>query len=65
MLDCRLIDTPIDPNVKLLFQGEPLEDSGRYQRLVSRLNYHIVTKLDITFALSIVSQFMRASCDSH
>ncbi|PNX62010.1 putative copia-type protein, partial [Trifolium pratense] len=54
MLDCLPIDTPMDPNVKLLpSQGEPLKDPGRYRRLVGRLNYLTVTRLDITFAVSI------------
>jgi hypothetical protein len=65
MLDCRPIDTPMDPNVKLLFQGEPLKDLGRYRRLVGRLNYQYVTRPNITIAVNIVSQFMRAPCDSH
>ena len=31
MLDCKPIDTPMDPNVKLVpGQGEPLNDLGRY-----------------------------------
>ena len=30
MLDCKPIDTPMDPNVKLVLgQGESLEDPGR------------------------------------
>ncbi|RVW25906.1 Retrovirus-related Pol polyprotein from transposon RE2 [Vitis vinifera] len=34
MLDCKPIDTPMDPNVKLVpGQGEPLGDPGRYRRL--------------------------------
>lgn len=66
MLDCRPIDTPMDPNVKLLpGQGELLKDPGRYRRLVGRLNYLTVTRPDITFAVSIVSQFLNAPCDTH
>ncbi|RVX08874.1 Retrovirus-related Pol polyprotein from transposon RE2 [Vitis vinifera] len=35
MLDCKPVDTPMDPNVKLVpGQGEPLGDPGRYRRLV-------------------------------
>ncbi|RVW40090.1 Retrovirus-related Pol polyprotein from transposon RE2 [Vitis vinifera] len=35
MLDCKPVDTPMDPNVKLIpGQGEPLADLGRYRRLV-------------------------------
>ena len=31
MLDCKLVDTLMDPNVKLVpGQGEPLQDPGRY-----------------------------------
>ena len=31
MLDCKPINTPMDPNVKLVLrQGEPLRDPGRY-----------------------------------
>ncbi|RVW76736.1 Retrovirus-related Pol polyprotein from transposon RE2 [Vitis vinifera] len=33
MLDCKPVDTPMDPNVKLVpGQGEPLGDPGRYRR---------------------------------
>ena len=40
MLECKPIDTPMDPNVKLVpGQGEPLRDPGRYRRLVGKLNY--------------------------
>ncbi|RVX07024.1 hypothetical protein CK203_030453 [Vitis vinifera] len=36
MLDCKPVDTPMDPNVKLIpRQGEPLGDPGRYRRLVA------------------------------
>jgi hypothetical protein len=64
MLDCRPSDTPMDPNVKLLpDQGEPLKDPEKYRRLVGRLNY--LTKSDISFAVSVASQFLHAPCDSH
>ena len=40
MLDCKLIDTPMDSNVKLVLEwGEPLRDPRRYRRLVGKLNY--------------------------
>ncbi|XP_073219500.1 secreted RxLR effector protein 161-like [Cicer arietinum] len=66
MLDCRLRDTPMDPNVKLLpGQGEPLQDPGRYRRLVGKLNYLTLNRPNITFVVSVVSQFLSAPCDSH
>ena len=56
MLDCKLIDTPMDPNVKLVTgQGELLRDPGRYQRLVGKLNYLTITQPDIFFLVSVVS----------
>ena len=49
MLDCKPINTPMDPNVKLVLgQGEPLRDLGRYQRLVGRLNYFTITRPNIS-----------------
>ena len=45
MLDCKPVDTPMDPNVKLIpKQGESLRDLGRYRRLVGRLNYPTITR---------------------
>lgn len=66
MLDCRPTDTPMGPNVKLLSEhGKSLKDPGRYQCLMDKLNYLTVTKPNITFAVSIVSKFLNAPCDSH
>ena len=32
MLDCKSVNTPMDPNVKLVpGHGEPLRDPGRYR----------------------------------
>ena len=50
MLDCKPIDTPMDPNVKLVpGQGEPQRDPGKYRRLVGRLNYLTITRSNIFF----------------
>lgn len=58
MLDCRPIDTLMDPDAKLLMgQGRLLKDPRRYQRLMGRLNHLTVTRPNITFVVSIVSQF--------
>ncbi|RVW15373.1 Retrovirus-related Pol polyprotein from transposon TNT 1-94 [Vitis vinifera] len=46
-------------------QGEPLGDPGRYWRLVGKLNYLTITRPDISFLVSVVSQFLQSSCDSH
>ena len=66
MLNCKSVDTPMDPNVKLVpEQGEPLRDQGRYQRLVRKLNYLTITQLDISFLMSVVSQFLQSPYNSH
>ena len=66
MLDYKLVDTPMDPNVKLVpGQGEPLRYPGRYRRLEGRLNYLTITRPDISFPVSIVGQFLQSPCDSH
>ena len=66
MLDCKLVDTPMDPNIKLTpGQGEPLGDSRRYRRLVGKLNYLTITRSNISFPESVVSQFLQSPCDSH
>ena len=56
MLDCKPVDTAMDPNVKLVpGQGESLVDPGRYRRLVGKLNYLTITRPDISFPISVVS----------
>ena len=66
MLDCKLVDTPMDPNIKLVpGQGEPLRDPGRYRRFGGKLNYLTITQPDISFPVSIVSQFLQPPCDCH
>ena len=66
MLDCKPVDTPMDLNVKLVSgQGGPLSDSGRYRRLVRKPNYLTITRSNISFPTSVVSQFLQSPCDSH
>ena len=66
MLDCKPVDISMDLNVKLeLGQGEPLRDPRRYRRLVGKLNYLAITRSDISFPVSTVSQFLQSPCDSH
>ena len=66
MLDYKPVDTPMDPNVKLVpSQGELLRDLGRYRRLVGKLNYLTITRPNISFPVSVVSQFLQSPCDSH
>ena len=66
MLRCRPASTPIDPNLKLSAEsGELLLDPSVYQRLVGCLIYLMNTRLDHTFAVSVVIQFMHSPHTSH
>ncbi|KAF3662271.1 hypothetical protein FXO37_12543 [Capsicum annuum] len=47
------------------WKGEPLSDPGRYRRLVGKLNYLTVTRPDMFFPVSVVSQFINSPSDSH
>lgn len=66
MLDCKPVDTLMNPTVKLIpNQGEPYLDLGRNWRLVGKFNYLTMTRLNISFVVSVVSQFLNFPCDSH
>lgn len=58
---CKPSDTPTDPNHRFIADmGERLIDVGRYQCLVGCLIFLTLTKPYITYAVSVVSQFMDA-----
>ena len=65
MTNCRPIDSPMDPNQKLMSdqgepfpdQGEPFPDPERYRRLVGKLIYPKITRPDLSFVVGVVSQF--------
>ena len=60
LLVSKPVETPMDPNVKLYEdQGELLSNPERYCRLVGKLNYLTITRPDISFVVSVLSQFMK------
>ena len=60
LLGSKPVETPMDPNVKLYEdQGELLFNPERYRCLVGKLNYLTITRPDISFAVSVLSQFMK------
>ena len=66
LLSAKPIETPMDPNAKLLpNQGEPPSDTGRYRKLVGRLSYLTITCLDISFVVNVVSQFLNSPHEGH
>ncbi|XP_071920701.1 uncharacterized protein [Coffea arabica] len=66
MSNAKPAETPMDPNIKLFpGQGEPLKNPGKYHRLVGRLNYLTLIRPDISFSVSVISQFLDSPCDTH
>ncbi|TXG69098.1 hypothetical protein EZV62_004033 [Acer yangbiense] len=65
-LGCRSARTPMEQNLKLNAEdGEPLQDLAVYRRLIGRLIYLSITRLDILFAVNILSQFMQTPRKTH
>lgn len=57
---------PMVPNTQLVKEdGELFEDPEKYRRLVGKLNYLTLTRPDITYSVSIVSQFMSSPTVRH
>ena len=64
-LGAKPASTPMIPNLQLTKEGELLEDPGRYRRLVGKLNYLTVTRPDIAYSVSVVSQYMSNPTVNH
>ena len=65
MMDAKPAPTPLDSKLKLDTTSEPLQSLQYYQHLVGRLIYLTITRPDITYAVSLVSQFMHAPTSFH
>ena len=66
LLGCKMVETPIDLNLKLqLAKVEEVKDREQYQKLVGKLIYLSHTQPDIAFAVSMVSQFMHSLGAEH
>ena len=60
LLGSKPVKTPMEPNVKLYeYQEELLSNPETYRRLVGKLNYLTITRPDISFVVSVLSQFMK------
>ena len=52
-------------NSQLAKDGELFEDPEKYRRLVKKLNYFTVTRPDIAYSVSVVSQYMSSPTVHH
>lgn len=65
-LGCKPVTTPIEPNQRLAeAKEEAAVDREMYQRLVGKLIYLAHTRPDISYAVSLISQFMHNPKESH
>ncbi|XP_057991650.1 uncharacterized mitochondrial protein AtMg00810-like [Hevea brasiliensis] len=65
-LGAKPCSAPMTPTLQLLAgDSELFEDPERYRRLVGKLNYLTVTRPDIAYAVSVVSQFMSSPTVAH
>ena len=62
MVDCKPVDCPMDPNLKLMAdQGKVSSNLERYRRLVGKLISLTITRR----LVGVVSQFMQNPCVDH
>jgi hypothetical protein len=65
-LRCKPIFTLIDSKVKLnLDNGKPLDNINQFQRLVQKLIYFTVIRMNILFSISQISQFIHSPQTQH
>jgi histone deacetylase 1/2 len=68
MLNCTSMPTPLSSSEKITAQqGAPLgpDDSTKYRSLVGALQYLTLTRLDISYAVNKVCQYLHAPCTIH
>lgn len=65
MIGCKLCLIAIEAYHRLKEDCDKLIDVGRYKSLVGHLVYLSLTKLDITYAVGVISQFINASTQTH
>jgi len=66
LMNSNFVDILMDPNTKFLpNQGEPMSNLEQYRRLGGKLNYLTITCLIISFAISVVSQFLNSLYEDH
>ena len=59
LLACKLANVPMDPKIQLnSTNGTPLPDPSQYRRLIGRLLYLTLSRLDIMFAVHKLNQFL-------
>lgn len=60
------LSSPLDPNVKLRsHEGKAIADLTYYRKLVGKLNFLKNTRLDLTYGVQLLSQYMQDPREPH
>jgi hypothetical protein len=65
MKGCTPVNSPMAPNVKLEHEGELLPEGNEYAAMVGCMLYLNKTRLDLCYALSVLSRFMSCPREPH
>jgi hypothetical protein len=66
MVECNLVSTPMEHNLKLTSkEGNEFEDATKYRQLVVSLIYLTTTKPYVSVVVGILSRFMQKPCEGH
>ena len=64
-LAAKSCQSPMAQSLNRTKEGELFEDPERYRRLVGKLNYLTITRPDIAYSISVVSQYMSSPTVDH
>ena len=64
-LAAKSCQSPMAQSLHLTREDELFEDPERHRRLVGKLNYLTVTRLDIVYSVSVISQYMYSPTVDH
>ena len=66
MTECKPVSTPLNRNLKMdVDSGTTVRDSTKYHQLIDILIYLTITQPDLSYSVSLLSQFMQNPRNLH